>query len=77
MVLQQQTGLWNICLPAFGILIFLILARPYAEAENELIGGYHTEYSSMSTVLSFLRIYKYVEQCYNGNLIFGGYDIPF
>lgn len=69
MVVQQQAGLWNIIYQPLGFLIFLICAfaecnrTPFdlAEAENELIGGYHTEYSSMKLGFYFIcRVYQYV-----------------
>lgn len=87
MVLQQQDGLWNIVYQPLGFLIFLICAfaecnrTPFdlAEAENELIGGYHTEYSSMK--LGFYLFSEYINMFVSSvimaTLFFGGYDIPF
>ncbi len=87
MVLQQQTGYWNILYQPLGFLIFLICAfaecnrTPFdlAEAENELIGGYHTEYSSMK--LGFYLFSEYINMFISSvimaTLFFGGYDIPF
>lgn len=87
MVLQQQTGLWNIGYQPLGFLIFLICAfaecnrTPFdlPEAENELIGGYHTEYSSMK--LGFYLFSEYINMFVSSvimsTLFFGGYDIPF
>lgn len=87
MVLQQQSGLWNIVYQPLGFLIFLICAfaecnrTPFdlAEAENELIGGYHTEYSSMK--LGFYLFSEYINMFVSSvimsTLFFGGYDIPF
>jgi NADH-quinone oxidoreductase subunit H len=52
----QQSGMdWNVFYQPVSFLIFLICAfaelnrTPFdlAECESELIGGYHTEYSSM------------------------------
>ena len=49
------------------------------EAENELIGGYHTEYSSMK--LGFYLFAEYINMFISSvvmvSLFFGGYDIPF
>lgn len=87
MVIQQQNGYWNIVYQPLGFLIFLICAfaecnrTPFdlAEAENELIGGYHTEYSSMK--LGFYLFSEYINMFINSvimaTLFFGGYDIPF
>lgn len=87
MVLQQQTGIWNIFYQPLGFLIFLICAfaecnrTPFdlAEAENELIGGYHTEYSSMK--LGFYLFAEYINMFVSSvimaTLFFGGYDCPF
>jgi NADH-quinone oxidoreductase subunit H len=87
MVLQQQTGYWNIVYQPLGFLLFLICAfaecnrAPFdlAEAESELIGGYHTEYSSMK--LGFYLFSEYINMFISSvimsTLFFGGYDIPF
>lgn len=87
MVLQQQAGYWNIVYQPLGFLLFLICAfaecnrSPFdlAEAESELIGGYHTEYSSMK--LGFYLFSEYINMFISSvimsTLFFGGYDIPF
>ncbi|MEI7734418.1 MAG: NADH-quinone oxidoreductase subunit NuoH [Ferruginibacter sp.] len=87
MVLQQQAGNWNIIYQPLGFLIFLICAfaecnrAPFdlAEAESELIGGYHTEYSSMK--LGFYLFAEYINMFISSvvmaTLFFGGYDCPF
>ena len=87
MVVQQQAGYWNIVMQPLGFLIFLICAfaecnrTPFdlPEAENELIGGYHTEYSSMK--LGFFLFAEYINMFVSSvimaTLFFGGYDIPF
>ena len=87
MVLQQQAGNWNIIYQPLGFLIFLICAfaecnrTPFdlAEAESELIGGYHTEYSSMK--LGFYLFAEYINMFISSavmaSLYFGGYDMPF
>jgi NADH-quinone oxidoreductase subunit H len=87
MVQQQQTGLWNIAYQPLGFLLFLICAfaecnrAPFdlSEAESELIGGYHTEYSSMK--LGFYLFSEYINMFISSvimaTLYFGGYDIPF
>ena len=86
-VLQQQAGYWNVLYQPLGFLIFLICAfaecnrTPFdlPEAENELIGGYHTEYSSMK--LGFYLFAEYINMFVSSvimaTLFFGGYDCPF
>ncbi len=87
MVVQQQNSLWNIAYQPLGFLIFLICAfaecnrTPFdlPEAENELVGGYHTEYSSMK--LGFYLFAEYINMFISSvimsTLFFGGYDVPF
>jgi NADH-quinone oxidoreductase subunit H len=87
MVVGQMDGYWNIVKQPLGFLIFLICVfaecnrTPFdlAEAENELIGGYHTEYSSMK--LGFYLFAEYINMFISSavmvSLFFGGYDIPF
>jgi NADH-quinone oxidoreductase subunit H len=86
-VVKQQTGMWNIVYQPLGFLIFLVCAfaecnrTPFdlPEAENELIGGYHTEYSSMK--LGFYLFSEYINMFVSSvvmaTLYFGGYDCPF
>ncbi|MEO7044487.1 MAG: NADH-quinone oxidoreductase subunit NuoH [Ferruginibacter sp.] len=87
MVEQQQHGYWNVIKQPLGFFIFLICAfaecnrTPFdlPEAENELIGGYHTEYSSMK--LGFYLFSEYINMFISSavmaTLFFGGYDVPF
>jgi len=87
MVGFQMDGYWNIFKQPLGFLIFIICVfaecnrTPFdlAEAENELIGGYHTEYSSMK--LGFYLFAEYINMFISSavmiSLFFGGYDIPF
>ncbi|HMX38485.1 MAG TPA: NADH-quinone oxidoreductase subunit NuoH [Ferruginibacter sp.] len=88
MVIQQQGGMWNIVYQPLGFLIFLICAfaecnrTPFdlPEAETELIGGYHTEYSSMK--LGFYLFSEYINMFVSSvimsTMFFGGYDVlPF
>lgn len=56
---QASTGVWNIFVQPIGFLVFAVAATAEAarlpfdlpEAEQELIGGYHTEYSGMKLVM--------------------------
>ncbi len=87
MVSLQMDSVWNFFYQPLGFLIFLVCAfaeanrTPFdlAEAENELIGGYHSEYSSMK--LGFYLFAEYVNMFLSSaimaTLYFGGYDIPF
>jgi NADH-quinone oxidoreductase subunit H len=87
MVQQQQNGWWNIAYQPLGFFLFLVCSfaecnrTPFdmPEAESELIGGYHTEYSSMK--LGFYLFAEYINMFISSavmaTLYFGGYDIPF
>lgn len=86
-VLYQQQNMWNVVYQPLGFLIFLICAfaecnrAPFdlPESENELVGGYHAEYSSMK--LGFYLFAEYINMFISGvmisTLFFGGYDMPF
>ncbi|MEO5776557.1 MAG: NADH-quinone oxidoreductase subunit NuoH [Flavobacterium sp.] len=84
---MQQTGMnWNVFYQPLGFLIFLICAfaetnrTPFdlAECESELIGGYHTEYSSMK--MGFYLFAEYANMFISSTIIavlyFGGYNYP-
>lgn len=83
----QQGWYWNIFYQPFGFLIFLICAfaecnrAPFdlPECETELIGGYHTEYSSMK--LGFYLFAEYINMFISSaviaTLFLGSYHMPF
>jgi NADH-quinone oxidoreductase subunit H len=84
---QQSPGVWNVFKQPLGFMIFLICAfaetnrAPFdlPECETELVGGYHTEYSSMK--LGFYLFAEYVNifisSAIISSLYFGGYNLPF
>ncbi|HAH55036.1 MAG TPA: NADH-quinone oxidoreductase subunit NuoH [Flavobacterium sp.] len=83
----QQSGMsWNVFYQPLSFLIFLICAfaetnrTPFdlAECETELIGGYHTEYSSMKMGFYLFAEYAnmFVSSTILAVLFFGGYNYP-
>lgn len=85
---EALTGLgWNIFYQPLGFLIFIICAfaecnrTPFdlPECETELVGGYHTEYSSMK--LGFFLFAEYINMFISSAIMsalyFGGYNMPF
>ncbi|WP_192823112.1 NADH-quinone oxidoreductase subunit NuoH [Rufibacter sp. LB8] len=78
---------WNIFYQPVGFLIFLVCAFaetnrvPFdlPECETELVGGYHTEYSSMGMGLYLFAEYVniFVASAVMATLYFGGYNFPF
>lgn len=90
-MVTQQSGWhgmqWNIIYQPLGFVIFLTCAfaecnrAPFdlPECESELIGGYHTEYSSMK--LGFYLFSEYINMFISSAVMacvfFGGYNFPF
>lgn len=89
--LQQSVAgewhVWNIVKQPLGFIIFLICAfaetnrTPFdlPECETELVGGYHTEYSSMKLGLYLFSEYIniFVVSAVMSVLYFGGFNFPF
>ncbi|WP_206155931.1 NADH-quinone oxidoreductase subunit NuoH [Chitinophaga fulva] len=83
---QQRHDYWNVVYQPLGFFIFLVTAfaetnrAPFdlPEAENELNGGYHLEYSSMK--LGFYLFAEYINMFVSSALMatmyFGGYAFP-
>ena len=87
-IVSQQHGMnWNVFTQPIGFVVFVICAfaecnrSPFdlPECETELIGGYHTEYSSMK--LGFYLFSEYINMFIASAMIstlyFGGYNFPF
>lgn len=87
MVEQQHGFHWNVFTQPLGFILFIICAfaecnrTPFdlPECETELVGGYHTEYSSMK--LGFYLFAEYINMFISSAIIaslyFGGYNFPF
>jgi NADH-quinone oxidoreductase subunit H len=91
-IVRDQSGAfgilhWNVVRNPIGAIIFIVTAfaetnrAPFdlPEAEQELVGGFHTEYSSMKFGMFFLAEYVnwFVASFVIVTLFFGGYVIPF
>jgi NADH-quinone oxidoreductase subunit H len=84
---QQDAGLANVVYQPLGFLIFIICAfaetnrAPFdlPECESELVGGYHTEYSSMKLGLFLFAEYinMFISSAVMASLYWGGYNFPF
>lgn len=93
-IAEQQHGFWshgwftwNVFKQPLGFILFIVCAfaetnrTPFdlPECETELVGGYHTEYSSMK--LGFYLFAEYINMFVSGavmaTLYFGGYNFPF
>jgi NADH-quinone oxidoreductase subunit H len=93
-IVDQQHGFWhngwftwNFFSQPLGFILFIVCAfaecnrTPFdlAECEAELVGGYHTEYSSMK--LGFFMFAEYINMfissAFMASLYFGGYNFPF
>jgi NADH-quinone oxidoreductase subunit H len=76
---ETQTHYWNIFFQPLAFLIFMTSAfaecnrLPFdlPECEQELVGGYHTEYNAMKLALFFIG-----EYCHMVILFFGGWHFP-
>ena len=87
-VADQQGYLfsWNVFKQPLAFIIFLIavyaetnrLPFDLSEAEQELVGGYHTEYSSMKFAMFFMAEYANMitAAALTVTLFFGGWDVP-
>jgi NADH-quinone oxidoreductase subunit H len=86
-VRAQQQSVWFVIPLTLAFVFFAIAALaennrlPFdlPEAESELIGGYHTEYSAMKFAIFFMSEYGALitMSALMTTLFFGGWDIPF
>ncbi len=86
---QAEAGFlgWNVFTQPLGFIIFLTCSfaecnrTPFdlPECETELVGGYHTEYSSMKLGFYLFAEYinMFVSSAFISSLYFGGYHYPF
>jgi len=86
-IVRQQEHLWYIVPQFFGFVIYILCGiaetnrAPFdlAEAETELVAGFHTEFSSMKFALYFLAEYANM-MVVSGiaiSMYFGGWHGPF
>jgi NADH-quinone oxidoreductase subunit H len=78
---------WNVVKQPLGFIIFIVCAfaetnrTPFdlPECETELVGGYHTEYSSMKMGLYLFAEYVnvFVASAVMSVIYFGGFNFPF
>ncbi len=83
---QQINGTWNVFLMPLAFLLFLVsvfaecnrLPFDLPEAEQELVGGYHTEYSSLKLGMLLLAEYAHMitTSFLMSILFFGGWHLP-
>jgi NADH-quinone oxidoreductase subunit H len=85
---QAQVGIagWNVWVQPLACLIFYVsslaesnrLPFDLSECEQELVGGYHTEYGGMRLVLFFIGEYTHliVISFLTAILFFGGWHFP-
>ncbi|NRA37386.1 MAG: NADH-quinone oxidoreductase subunit H, partial [Planctomycetes bacterium] len=83
----QAVNGWGVLVQPVGFFLFLIAMfaetgrTPFdvAEGESEIVGGFHTEYSSMKFALFFMGEYCHIviASALIATLFFGGYHLPF
>ena len=84
---QQQLGFWYAFPLSLAFILFVVSAfaetnrLPFdmPEAESELVGGFHTEYSGMKYAMYPMGEYAHMltSSALMATLFFGGWDIPF
>jgi NADH-quinone oxidoreductase subunit H len=86
-ILWQASHGWLVVYAPLSFIIFMVSSfaetnrTPFdlPEAETELVGGYHTEYSSMKFALFFMAEYSNMvaSSAMMVTLFFGGWTLPF
>ncbi len=84
---QSHNGVWLVVYHPVAALLLFIAAlaeanrAPFdlAECEQELIGGFHTEYSAMKWAMFFLGEYAHMitSSAFMISLFWGGYTLPY
>lgn len=84
-----QKDIWNILTPPGFVAFFIFVTAMFAEtnrlpfdlaeAESELVVGFHTEYGAFKFAMFFLAEYMNMitMSCLTTILFFGGYNVPF
>ncbi len=83
----SEVWTWNLVRQPLGFILFVVAAfaetnrTPFdlAEAEAELVAGYHTEYSSLKFALFFMAEYvnMIIASALMATLFLGGWQVPF
>jgi NADH-quinone oxidoreductase subunit H len=84
---MQDSGFWNVVYQPLGFVLFFVCSlaelnrAPFdlPECETELVGGYHTEYSSMKLGFYLFAEYMnmFISSAIMASLYFGGHNFPF
>jgi NADH-quinone oxidoreductase subunit H len=82
---QAETGVWNVFVQPLGFSVFLVAAFAEAarlpfdlpECEQELVGGYHTEYAGMKLLLFLIAEFLHmIVILFFGGWHFWGMSVP-